>query len=98
MCFQRSGGTSYFGSSSLFYEEFSWGDFIMESGSTNAITWVSNRKGFPWKLQFIFNEIRILSTSINVVFHHMLRSANSMVDASAKQGFDRVSPWKDVIL
>lgn len=36
---------------------------IVESDSSNVIAWVSNRKAFPWKLQFLFNEI-------NVAFHH----------------------------
>ena len=57
---------------------------IMKSDSSNAISWVSKRKVLPWKFQFIFNEIRGLSSSINVVFSHEVRSANSMADSLAK--------------
>ncbi|XXG59908.1 hypothetical protein AAC387_Pa04g1911 [Persea americana] len=53
---------------------------IVESDSSNAVTRVSNRKTFPWKLQFHFNEIEELSSSLNVEFHHEVRLANSMVD------------------
>ena len=36
---------------------------IVESDSSNAIARVSNRKAFPWRLQFLFNEITELSSS-----------------------------------
>ena len=32
-------------------------DLIMESGSSNAIAWTSNNKGYHWKFQFLVNEI-----------------------------------------
>ena len=60
------------------------GDLIVESDSSNAIAWVSNRKHFPWKFQFLFNEIRAFTTTINVVFRHQLRTTNCMADALAK--------------
>ena len=44
----------------------------VESDSSNTIAWVSNRKINQWKLEFLFNEIRVLSTSFFVVFHHEL--------------------------
>ena len=56
------------------FSRSSQGDLIMESGCSNDIAWVSNQKSFPWKLQFIFNEIRVVSTNINVVFQHKVRS------------------------
>lgn len=70
----------------------------MESDSTNVIAWVFKRKAFPWKSQFQFNEIRELSTTINVTVHHDVRSANSMADVLAKQGVKRWVPWVGVIL
>ena len=63
----------------------------MESDSTNAIAWASNQKINPWKIQFIFNEIRVLVASITIIFHHELRSANSIADVLARQGVDRAS-------
>ncbi|XXG72211.1 hypothetical protein AAC387_Pa07g1359 [Persea americana] len=74
---------------------------IVESNSSNAIAWVSNRKTFPWKFQFHFNEIKELSSSLNVEFHREVRSANSMVDFLAKKGWgvvDRFSPWVGMVL
>ena len=41
------------------------GVLIVESDSSNAIAWVANRKRNPWKFQFLFNEIRALSSSIS---------------------------------
>ena len=65
----------------------------MESNSSNAIAWESNRKrAFPWKFQFHFDENHGLSSTLDVVFSHELRSGNSMADALAKQGVDRLSP------
>lgn len=65
----------------------------MESNSSNAISWVSNRATYPWKFQFMFNEIRDLSSIMNVTFHYEVRSANSMFDALAKQWVQRLSLW-----
>lgn len=33
-----------------------------------------------------------LSSSLEVAFHHEVRSANSMADVLAKQGVDKTSP------
>ena len=74
------------------------GSLIVESDSSNTIAWVSNRKANQWKFHFLFNEIRALSSSINVVFRHELRSANHVADALAKQGIDRNSPWEGMVL
>lgn len=74
------------------------GALILASDSSNAITWVSNRKAIPWKFQFYFNDTRELSASINVSFHHEVRSANSLADRLAKQGVERLSPWVGVIM
>lgn len=74
------------------------GALILASDSSNAIAWVSNRKAITWKFQFYFNEIRELSASINVSFHHEVRSTNSLVDGLTKQGVERLSPWVGVIM
>ena len=81
-----------------YFKRYFHGALILESGPSNAIAWVSNRKINPWKLQFLFNEIRVLSASFSVVFRHELRSANSFANALAKQGVERVSPWEGVIM
>lgn len=41
------------------------------------------------KFSFTFSNTRELSSSINVAFHHEVRSANSTVDTLAKQGLRR---------
>lgn len=68
------------------------------SGVILQILLVSHCKIKPWKFQFYFNEIRELSSSINVNFCHEVRSANFMADALAKQGVKRVIPWLGVIM
>ena len=62
-----------------------------ESDSLNAISWVSSSTTFPCYLQFYVNEIRALSSMIQVVFQHVGRSANGFADSLAKQGVDRSS-------
>lgn len=42
---------------------------------------------------FILNQIKFLSSSIQVEFSHIFRSANAMADVLAKQGVDRLSPF-----
>lgn len=63
---------------------------IVESDSSNVISWVSATSGGPWKLHFIPIEIKTLCSLIQVEFSHVLRSSNSMV--LAKQGVDCLSP------
>eukprot|EP00268_Persea_americana_P036637 TRINITY_DN3614_c1_g1_i6.p1 TRINITY_DN3614_c1_g1~~TRINITY_DN3614_c1_g1_i6.p1 ORF type:complete len:138 (-),score=27.70 TRINITY_DN3614_c1_g1_i6:344-757(-) len=48
----------------------------VESDSLNAISWVSSSAMFPWKFQFYLNEIRALSSSIQVSFIHVGRTGN----------------------
>ena len=81
-----------------YFSRFVNGVLVVESDSSNAVAWVSNRKVNPWKFQFLFNEIRELSSNINVVFLHVLRLANSITDALAKQGVERTSPWEGFIM
>ena len=70
----------------------------MESDSSNAVAWASNRKLHPWEFQFLFNEIRGLCSTSLVEFCHVNRLANSMADALAKQGVERSTPWVGVVM
>lgn len=70
----------------------------MESDLSHAIAWVSNRMMSPWKFYFHLNEIRDLSSSLNVVLCHEVRSSNSMADVLAKQGHDRKSSWVALVI
>lgn len=55
--------------------------------------WVSVPWEGPWKLHFILNEIKALSSLIQVEFIHILCSANVMANNLAKQGVDPISPF-----
>lgn len=72
----------------LFLQSFH-GSLVVESDSTNAITRVSQIACKPWKFHFCFNEIKFLVSCIQVVFRHVIRSSNGVVDVLAKQGIDR---------
>ena len=61
---------------------------IVESDSTNAISWVKSLNG-PWKLQFIFDEFSHLIFDMQVTFHYISRYANGMTDCLAKQRVGR---------
>lgn len=52
------------------------GSLMMESDSSNAISWEIHKVSRPWKILFCFNEINLLA----------IRSAYSLADALAKQG------------
>lgn len=54
------------------------GSLIVESDSFNMVSWMNHSK--PWKLQFCFNEIKTLVSSLSVEFSHVLRSANVFAD------------------
>ena len=71
---------------------------IVESYSSNAVSWVSQKSRAPWKFFYILNEIRVLSSSLRVVFKHVVWSANTTVDLLAKQGVDKDGPWYLIIL
>lgn len=53
----------------------------LESNSSIAISWViyTNDKDRPYRFQFLFNEIKLLSSFLWVHFTHILTSVNSMV-------------------
>lgn len=61
---------------------------IVESNSSNAIAWVSVSLGGPSTFQFILNEIKALSSAIQVEFIHI-----SMANILARQGMDRSFPF-----
>lgn len=62
----------------------------MESSSFNALSWISNPTRGPWEFLYILKEISHLSSSHQVIFHHIIWSANDLVDALAKQGVERL--------
>lgn len=57
------------------------GGVIVESDSSNTISW-----GKPWKFHFYFDKIKPLAPCLQVVFCHVIRLANGLADALAKQG------------
>lgn len=46
----------------------------------------------PWRLQFLFNEIKSLSSSISLELKHTWWTANGFADSLAKQEVDKSSP------
>ena len=68
------------------------GPLVVESDSTNVVGWLLKPDSRPWKFQFHFNTLKKISASLVVSFAHVIRRANSMADALAKQGADRHSP------
>lgn len=69
------------------------GLYIVESGFSNAILWITHITSKPWIFQFLFNDIKVLSSTLQVHFTHVISSANSMEGTLAKQRVDRVSPY-----
>lgn len=59
---------------------------------------MSLRKLKLWKFQFLFNEIRELSSNMNVVFYYEVRLANCKADVLVKHGVESPSPWVGVIM
>ena len=67
------------------YHSFYHHNLIMESDSINAISWVKSLRG-PWKMHFLFNEIGLFVSEMQLTFQHIIRSANGMEDSLVKQG------------
>lgn len=59
-------------------------ELVVESDSSNAIAWVVSFNAGSWNLQFFLNEMKKLSSLLQVVFKHI---ANGLTDSLAKQGF-----------
>lgn len=55
----------------------------VESDSFNAISWLKSLE-VPWKLQFYFNKIKAITSTTQVSFAHVSKSANGMADSQAK--------------
>lgn len=72
----------------LFYDKS-----VVESDLIHAISLVSPSVMLHWRFHFYLNEIKMLSSSIEVEFGHVGQMANGirMADSSAKQGVDRSS-------
>lgn len=70
---------------------------IVESNSFNAISWMNTPANRPWKFFNYFQEIKLLSSSIQISFQHMSRSANGMADCFAKQEVDMSVPLSSFI-
>lgn len=73
------------------------GSLIVESNSSNMNFWFSQDKCKPWKLHFNLNEIKFLASHLQVVFHHIIRSANRWADVVANQGVGRITPWEVIL-
>ena len=56
---------------------------IVESDSLNAISWVANSAKSLWRFYFYLNEIKFLSSELEVEFRHILHSANEEADVLA---------------
>lgn len=50
------------------------------------------------EVQFLFNEIRELSSSTNVAFRREIRSAYSMADIFGSARVERMYPWVGVVI
>lgn len=57
------------------------------------VGYTSHDESKPWKLEFCFDEVEELASHLHLGFHHVVRSANGLVDAAAKQRVIRSSPW-----
>lgn len=66
---------------------------IVQSDSSNVISWVSSCSARPWKLHFLLSEIEKLASSFQVALKHMERLANRMANYLAKQGVDKEVPF-----
>ena len=57
---------------------------VVESDSSNPVSWVSNPCKVPWRFHFYFSEIKALFLWLRVNFQYVGRFA----DGFAKQGVD----------
>lgn len=66
---------------------------IMESDTSNAVSWATSSSSTPSRFKFLFNEIKALSSLDSVEFKHIGRAANDLANSLAKQWIDRFSPF-----
>lgn len=56
------------------------------------VSWASFSMIAPWRFHSLLKEIKSLAPVIQVVFKHVRRSANGLVDILVKRGMDRLFP------
>lgn len=54
------------------------GNLVVESDSTNAISWVSSSSLIPWRFHFFLNEIKALALFLQDVFRHVGRLVGAL--------------------
>ena len=59
---------------------------ILEGDSFSVIQWCSGKSFFPWRLADWVEEVQDISIHLGTCFNHILRGANVMADALAKEG------------
>ena len=63
---------------------------IIESDSSNAVSWVTCALDVPWRLKTIFNKINVVKRKFQkIMFHKIPREANFITDGLTKLGVDR---------
>ncbi|KAK9275759.1 hypothetical protein L1049_023028 [Liquidambar formosana] len=66
---------------------------IVKSDSMVAVAWVLGKESIPWKLRFVYNEIKFLLSCISgVSFINIFRKQNMVADQLAKSGITRSIP------
>ncbi|KAK9279024.1 hypothetical protein L1049_012699 [Liquidambar formosana] len=78
------------------FVDFEWADskrLVEESDSSVAISWVLGKEFIPWRLKFVYNEIKALLSCISgVSFINIFREQNMVADQLAKSGISRPIP------
>ena len=77
---ERGGSVGYFGGSPYVCSIHN-SKFNVESDLSNALSWLWISRAGPWKFGFFLNEIKALSSLIQVELNHILRSTNAMADS-----------------
>lgn len=78
--------TCHFGSALHSYALHFYGRLIVDSDFFNATSWMNSLTNHPWKHFYYFQEIKWLTSSIQVSFQHVGRSATGMANYLANQG------------
>jgi len=67
---------------------------IIESDSVNAISWMNKPHSRPWKHHNLFSSVNRLKAYFgSIIFSHIFRESNCVVDCMAKQGVQRSSEF-----
>ena len=59
---------------------------ILEGDSFSIIHWCSRKSSFPWRPAEWVKEVHDISLQLGACFNHILRAANVMADALAREG------------